>query len=125
MDAVPSHFRDPTESAPPVNMSEDELQGTSHGLMHYYMRSFVDLTQHLAIEESWNGPFKGSLDQLLVGCLRSYAMQEEGIPYGYGHSVAVINSSGTGKTRTVDQVGLKIPLVPICLAAPSATSQFI
>ena len=95
-------------------------------LKYYRMRSFVDLTRHLAVEESWNEPFKGSLDQLLFDCLEDYAVQEvEDAPLLYGHSVAIINSSGTGKTRTVDRLGLKVPLVPVNLASSSATSQLL
>ncbi|KAF8331932.1 uncharacterized protein EI90DRAFT_3154338, partial [Cantharellus anzutake] len=65
-----------------------------------------DLTTILA----WDSTFKGDLANVLLETIADY-LSEDGTP----HLASIINSSGTGKSRMVDQLGKGIISVPMCL----------
>ena len=105
----------------PKPSHEDRLQEQRIRTSDSIQITMVDLTRYLAVEKSWNGEFKGTLDSIILRCLEDYAVQERHCSdLLYSHSVAIVNASGTGKSRAVDQVGLTVPLVPLNLAADVA-----
>jgi hypothetical protein len=65
-----------------------------------------------ATERAWLFPFKGNAASVLLETI-SICLDKRREPY-LRHS-SVVNSSGTGKSRMVDEVAMKIITVPICL----------
>ncbi|KAI0300779.1 hypothetical protein BC826DRAFT_619486 [Russula brevipes] len=61
--------------------------------------------------KSWEGKFKGDAAEVLLKTISSYLAQVG----PYGPYASVLNSSGTGKSRMVDELSTKIIMVPICL----------
>ena len=69
---------------------------------------------------SWQHEFQGTADEILFAVLQNYlhwteAMKDEqGAPYA--NLAPIVNSSGTGKSRVVDQLGKKhCFVIPLCL----------
>ena len=82
------------------------------------------VTAHLLLvtEESWTATFVGTsslmgLQQHVVEQLRR--LTEEG-PKPYGHFCSIVQSSGMGKSRLLDEFSKEYFLIPINLRVPEA-----
>ena len=72
---------------------------------------YTDLTI-TATEHAWSGEYKGNLTDVLRETIADY-LSKDRTPYA--RLTTVVNSSGTGKSRMVDQLGTEIITVPMCL----------
>ena len=63
----------------------------------------------IAIIRAWDAPFKGDTAKFLLATIPMYLKE------GRGVHANIVNSSGTGKSRMVDEVAKKIITVPMCL----------
>ena len=72
------------------------------------------LTTFLATERSWNTKLKGSAVNLLLQTICTYLTKTK---TSYAKCTTIVNSSGMGKSRTVDELSKRIITVPICLRA--------
>ncbi|KAM6489485.1 hypothetical protein JOM56_015042 [Amanita muscaria] len=62
---------------------------------------------------AWESEFKGDAADVLLTTVSDYLNNErKGV---YARHASTINSSGTGKSRMVDQIGMEIITVPMCL----------
>jgi hypothetical protein len=80
----------------------------------------LNLFPTVATVRSWRCDFKGTADETLFAVLKNYlhwtqALGDfEGTPYA--NLAQIVNSSGTGKSRVVDQLGRKhCFVIPLCL----------
>ncbi|KAI9434407.1 hypothetical protein F5148DRAFT_998459 [Russula earlei] len=65
-----------------------------------------------ATERAWSGQFKGDLANVLLKTIADYLCRQWD---SYARLTTIINSSGTGKSRIVDQLGKEVITVPMCL----------
>jgi len=65
-----------------------------------------------ATKDAWSGKYKGDLADVLRETIADY-LSKGRTPYA--RLTTVVNSSGTGKSRMVDQLGTEIITVPMCL----------
>ncbi|KAN0102363.1 hypothetical protein V8E52_012017 [Russula decolorans] len=72
----------------------------------------TDLTTAHATEHAWSGEYKGDLADVLCETIVDYLSKDK---TPYARLTTVVNSSGTGKSRMVDQLGTEIITVPMCL----------
>src|SRR6266852_7737942 len=63
----------------------------------------------IAIIRGWDAPFKGDTADFLLATIPMYLKE------GRRLHANIVNSSGTGKSRLVDEVAKKIITVPMCL----------
>ena len=63
----------------------------------------------IAIMRAWDAPFKGDAANLLLATIPMH------LKMGRRLHANIVNSSGTGKSRMVDEVAKKIITVPMCL----------
>jgi hypothetical protein len=63
----------------------------------------------IAMIRAWDTPFKGDAADILLAVIPMH------LEKGRKFHANIINSSGTGKSRTVDEVAKKIITVPMCL----------
>ncbi|KAI0295042.1 hypothetical protein B0F90DRAFT_1820770 [Multifurca ochricompacta] len=61
---------------------------------------------------AWGSPFKGNAATSLLLTIESYLDKRRDV---YARQTSIVNSSGTGKSRMVDEVATKIITIPICL----------
>ena len=66
----------------------------------------------IATKLAWEGEFKGDLAVVLLGTVADYLSKDK---TPYARSTTIVNSSGTGKSRMVDQLGTEVIVVPMCL----------
>ncbi|KAF8311127.1 uncharacterized protein EI90DRAFT_3098004 [Cantharellus anzutake] len=66
----------------------------------------------LATTQAWSGEFKGDLANVLFETIAD-DLSKDKTPYA--RLTTIINSSGTGKSRMVDELGKEIITVPMCL----------
>ncbi|KAF8492187.1 hypothetical protein F5888DRAFT_1619276, partial [Russula emetica] len=71
-----------------------------------------------ATERAWQRAFKGEAAAVLLQSISSYLDKKRD---AYSRQATIVNSSGTGKSRMVDQLALKIITVPMCLRPDSST----
>ncbi|KAI9507727.1 hypothetical protein F5148DRAFT_1376382 [Russula earlei] len=72
----------------------------------------TDSATVLATSLAWGSEFKGDLADVLFVTIADYLSLER-LPYP--RLAGIVNSSGTGKSRSVDQLGKEIITVPMCL----------
>ena len=78
-----------------------------------------DVTRTATVK-SWGKEFRGDLSMVLHGILRNYmAIARTSL---YACVVPHVQSSGTGKSRTHDELAKRILYIPLNLASSSATS---
>lgn len=65
-----------------------------------------------ATERAWQRAFKGEAAEVLLLTISSY-LDKKRDPYS--RQATIVNSSGTGKSRMVDQLATRIITVPMCL----------
>ena len=63
---------------------------------------------------AWNSDFKGIAADVLLATISDYLDKEKRC---YARLTSIVNSSGTGKSRMVDQLSTQIITVPMCLRA--------
>jgi hypothetical protein len=63
----------------------------------------------IAMIRAWDTPFKGDAADLILAAIPMYLEE------GKRLHANIVNSSGTGKSRMVDEVAKKIITVPMCL----------
>lgn len=69
-----------------------------------------------AVSTAWKEPYKSSGD-ILENVLKKYIVQDTASPH-YARYASITQSSGTGKSRMVDELAKKIFCIP-CLSAPT------
>ena len=62
--------------------------------------------------EAWSSNFKGDAAAVLLATISDYLDKKRAC---YARLASIVNSSGTGKSRMVDQISTKIITVPMCL----------
>jgi hypothetical protein len=72
------------------------------------------------IERAWQRAFKGDAATVLLETISSYLDNEKD---PYSRQATIVNSSGTGKSRMVDQLAKKIITVPVCLRSDPSTGD--
>ncbi|KAF8491845.1 hypothetical protein F5888DRAFT_1892004 [Russula emetica] len=72
----------------------------------------TDPTTARATRDAWGGKYKGDLADVLRETIADY-LSKDRTPYA--RLTTVVNSSGTGKSRMVDQLGTETITVPMCL----------
>ncbi|KAJ2918864.1 hypothetical protein MD484_g1531, partial [Candolleomyces efflorescens] len=95
-----------------------KASGKSHPIL---LETFASpYPQQQATVQSWSCDFKGTADETLFAVLKNYLTWThrlggiEGSPYA--NVVPIVNSSGTGKSKLVDQLGRKhCFVIPLCL----------
>jgi hypothetical protein len=70
------------------------------------------ITLAIATVKLWNTPFRGEAADVLLMTISGYLNKQRSV---YARYSTIINSSGTGKSRMVDQVSTKIITIPMCL----------
>jgi hypothetical protein len=70
----------------------------------------------LAVERSWNREFFGDAAQALWGHIKAHCGRTDGKICA--HYAAIVQSSGMGKSRTVDEMSKEHFVIPINLLAP-------
>ena len=84
------------------------------------MRSEFKAFPHLTVipitatRLAWDGEYKGDLPRVLFDTIADYLSKDRN-PKPYAMLTTVVNSSGTGKSRMVDQLGTEVVTVPMCL----------
>jgi hypothetical protein len=73
-----------------------------------------------AAEIAWTATFKGDGANILIATIADYLSKKRDV---YTRHSSIVNSSGTGKSRIVDQVAKKIITVPICLREDENETQ--
>jgi len=68
--------------------------------------------------KSWDSKFVGDIPTALHNILREYMKR----PDLYARVVPHVQSSGTGKSRTHDELAKRVLYIPLNLAGPHATS---
>lgn len=82
------------------------------------LRNNLEVTLHLvtcpmtASMHAWNSNFRGDAAKALLNMISNLLSPEI---QSYARAPYIINSSGTGKSRMVDEVSKSIITVPICL----------
>jgi hypothetical protein len=65
-----------------------------------------------ATVRAWSSPFQGNAAEMLLMTISTYLDKERMV---YARHTSIVNSSGTGKSRAVDQVAMNVITVPMCL----------
>ena len=73
-----------------------------------------------ATERAWQRTFRGDSAMLLLHTISSYLDKERDL---YSGQATIVNSSGTGKSRMVDQLAMQIITVPMCLRPDPSTGD--
>ena len=74
---------------------------------------FIPPVHMTAIVRAWGHPFKGRAAEVLLSTLSSLLNKSRSV-HTQQH-IHVVNSSGTGKSRMVDEVAKTVITVPMCL----------
>ena len=62
--------------------------------------------------QAWSSDFKGDSASVLLATISDHLNKEKKC---YARFTSIVNSSGTGKSRMIDEISRKIITVPICL----------
>jgi hypothetical protein len=98
-----------------VNTTYGQEKGTrSNGIYSFYAHG-----QILAVEQSWEHKFSGNAAQALW----RHIVKHYNSPHSriYAHYTAIVQSSGMGKLRMVDELGKEHFVIPINLRGPHST----
>jgi len=66
----------------------------------------------LAAINAWGSNFEGNAADVLLATISSYLNGQRVV---YARHTCIVNSSGTGKSRMVDELSRKVITVPMCL----------
>jgi hypothetical protein len=67
----------------------------------------------IAVLKSWDATFHGDTAEVLLMTISTCLDKQRD---AYAHLLNIFNSSGTGKSRMVDQVAKKVVTIPMCLS---------
>ncbi|KAI0260662.1 hypothetical protein BC834DRAFT_534129 [Gloeopeniophorella convolvens] len=70
------------------------------------------------VEESWECDYRGDAARVLLITISDYLVVGRGVYFQHAN---IVNSSGTGKSRMVDELSKTIITVPMCLRDPAST----
>ncbi len=73
----------------------------------------------LAVENSWKIDFKGDSAKFFLKMLQNY--QADTLRLYYARFVTITQSSGTGKSRMIDEAGKEVILIPVNLSVAKRT----
>jgi hypothetical protein len=73
--------------------------------------TFAELV--IAVIKSWDATFQGDAADVLLKSI-STSLDRQGNDV-YAQFSSIVNSTGTGKSRMVDQLGTKVITIPMCL----------
>ncbi|PCH39715.1 hypothetical protein WOLCODRAFT_97721 [Wolfiporia cocos MD-104 SS10] len=79
----------------------------------------------LAVAKAWKQEYAGASHELLLNEIRtmnSECRPKGQEPYVYANTLPIIQSSGTGKSRTVDEMAKLIFTIPFCIRQPNDKS---
>ncbi len=74
----------------------------------------------IVLVDSWNAAFHGSAAQVLLQTICTYLDTRKDV---YARYSSLTNSSGTGKSRMVDEVGANVVTISMCLREEGATGS--
>jgi hypothetical protein len=66
--------------------------------------------------DSWETDYQGNAANVLYDTISVYLAERE----VYSQHASIVNSSGTGKSRMVDELGKTVVTVPMCLREPGS-----
>ena len=72
----------------------------------------ASLTIFIVVERSWDRKFEGPAADVLLHTISTYLTKE---PSGSVMCSPIVNSSGTGKSRMVDELSKRVITIPMCL----------
>lgn len=75
-----------------------------------------------AVQQSWEREFSGGAAQALWRHIEDHYNRKN--ERTYAHYAAIVQSSGMGKSRTVDELGKQHFVIPINLRGPHSTGNF-
>ena len=78
------------------------------------------LTTDTATALSWGHPYKGSAHRALWGHIKTYATSKD----YYAPYCSIVQSSGTGKSRCIDELGKEHLVVPMSLRRPGTRGVY-
>jgi len=85
----------------------------------------MSLIYSTATELSWTEPFVGDAAEALWHHIKEHHHQHPSGGSVYAHYAAVVQSSGMGKSRTVDEMGRKHFVIPINVRHPQSQGMYI
>jgi hypothetical protein len=100
-------FVDPTQ--PRCSLSSASEIGARLSWGHCTFHSSFLIT---ACVHAWGIPFQGDGASVLMKTISNYLSRNRPV---YARHASIVNSSGTGKSRIVDEVAREIITVPMCL----------
>lgn len=71
----------------------------------------------LAVENAWKIRYEGDSHEVLYENINGFIRDK-----AHSNSVAIVQSSGTGKSRMIDEMAKLVYTIPFNLRAPSETS---
>lgn len=72
---------------------------------------------HSVVHEAWKAPYVSDYPNFLLDVLVKMKCKEKDGAYDYNNSVSIIQSSGTGKSRMVDEAARLVFALPFNLRA--------
>jgi hypothetical protein len=79
---------------------------------------FVELNTVTATKSAWRYKFQGNANIVLRKTIEDRLNMDRN---SYARLTWIVNSSGTGKSRMVDELGTEIITVPMCLRQAGST----
>src|SRR5277367_4316273 len=81
-----------------------------------------DMSPFSAVIRAWNSNFHGNADEALLRAVdRLHSLPVE---KNYAKIIAIIQSSGTGKSKTVDAIAMKRIAFPLCIRGNLGNDAF-
>jgi hypothetical protein len=81
------------------------------------------LTVFIVVERSWNREFEGPATDVLLQTISTYLTERN--KSKSSNCSPIVNSSGTGKSRMVDQLSKRVITVPMCLRGPGSNGYAV
>src|SRR5258708_36289386 len=100
----------------PTSVSSDPPEPRLR-VSYHHIRLHPILTRQTATESSWELPYVGDAADALWRHIEKYHHLSQIHPYS--QQISVVQSSGMGKSRMVDEMGKKHFVIPINLRDPS------
>ena len=102
---------------PQWELQEPELQGVSESISVSDSQAGVSLTRFIVSELSWDRKFEGPAAHVLLWTISLCLTKtlSGSTSSSCANSVALLEASGTGKSRIVDELSKRVVTVPMCL----------
>ena len=90
----------------------------------FHSTTSLSFSNHLiaATIRSWDQKFKGNATNVLLGTISTYLSN---MGTWYANCASIVNSSGTGKSRVVDELSKKVITINICLRGDSSNGSLL